>query len=80
MSTLFDILIGGTAASDFDADIVELEVEENAEKLEDAVTAQEHTADGVTPIEAMKAAMAHGLRGCAAGGVPGLSRVPAENS
>jgi hypothetical protein len=31
MSTLFDILIGGTAASDFDADIVELEVEENAD-------------------------------------------------
>ena len=31
MSTLFDILIGGTAAKDFDADIVELEVEENAD-------------------------------------------------
>ncbi len=31
MSTLFDIVIGGTAASDFDADIVELEVEENAD-------------------------------------------------
>jgi hypothetical protein len=31
MSTLFDILIGGTAAQDFDADIVELEVEENAD-------------------------------------------------
>jgi phage protein D len=31
VSTLFDIVIGGTAASDFDADIVELEVEENAD-------------------------------------------------
>jgi phage protein D len=31
MSTLFDIIIGGTAAQDFDADIVELEVEENAD-------------------------------------------------
>ena len=31
MSTLFDIVIGGTSASDFDADIVELEVEENAD-------------------------------------------------
>lgn len=31
MSTLFDILIGGTAASDFDADVVELEVEENVD-------------------------------------------------
>jgi hypothetical protein len=31
MSTLFDIIIGGTAASDFDTDIVELEVEENAD-------------------------------------------------
>ncbi len=31
MSTLFDIVIGGTAAKDFDADIVELEVEENAD-------------------------------------------------
>lgn len=31
MSSLFDILIGGTAAKDFDADIVELEVEENAD-------------------------------------------------
>ena len=31
MSSLFDILIGGTSATDFDADIVELEVEENAD-------------------------------------------------
>jgi hypothetical protein len=31
MSTLFDILIGGTPAVDFEADIVELEVEENAD-------------------------------------------------
>ena len=31
MSSLFDIVIGGTAASDFDANIVELEVEENAD-------------------------------------------------
>jgi hypothetical protein len=31
MSTLFDILIGGTSAADFDADVVELEVEENAD-------------------------------------------------
>jgi hypothetical protein len=31
MGTLFDIIIGGTAASDFDTDIVELEVEENAD-------------------------------------------------
>jgi hypothetical protein len=31
MSSLFDIVIGGTAASDFDTDIVELEVEENAD-------------------------------------------------
>ena len=31
MGTLFDIIISGTAASDFDADIVELEVEENAD-------------------------------------------------
>lgn len=31
MSSLFDIVIGGTAAKDFDADIVELEVEENAD-------------------------------------------------
>lgn len=31
MSSLFDILIGGTSAKDFDADIVELEVEENAD-------------------------------------------------
>jgi hypothetical protein len=31
MSTLFDILIGGTPAADFEADIVELEVEENAD-------------------------------------------------
>jgi hypothetical protein len=31
MSTLFDIVIGGTPAKDFDADIVELEVEENAD-------------------------------------------------
>ncbi|HLY57841.1 MAG TPA: hypothetical protein VKS60_19925 [Stellaceae bacterium] len=31
MGTLFDILIGGTSASDFDADVVELEVEENAD-------------------------------------------------
>jgi len=31
MSTLFDIVIGGTAAKDFDADIFELEVEENAD-------------------------------------------------
>jgi hypothetical protein len=31
MSTLFDILIGGTSAADFDADLMELEVEENAE-------------------------------------------------
>jgi phage protein D len=31
MSTLFDIIIGGTSAKDFDADIVELEVEENAD-------------------------------------------------
>jgi phage protein D len=31
MSTLFDIVIGGTSAADFDADIVALEVEENAD-------------------------------------------------
>ena len=31
MSSLFDIVIGGTPATDFDADIVELEVEENAD-------------------------------------------------
>lgn len=31
MSSLFDIVIGGAAAADFDADIVELEVEENAD-------------------------------------------------
>lgn len=31
MSTLFDIVIGGTPAKDFDADIVEIEVEENAD-------------------------------------------------
>jgi phage protein D len=31
MSTLFDILVGGAAAKDLDADIVELEVEENAD-------------------------------------------------
>jgi len=31
MSTLFDILIGGTAAKDFDADVAELEVEENVD-------------------------------------------------
>ena len=31
MSTLFDIVIGGAAAKDFDADIAELEVEENAD-------------------------------------------------
>jgi hypothetical protein len=31
MSSLFDIVIGGTAAKDFDADVVELEVEENAD-------------------------------------------------
>jgi hypothetical protein len=31
MSSLFDIVIGGVAATDFDADIVELEVEENAD-------------------------------------------------
>ncbi len=31
MSTLFDIVIGGTPATDFDADIIELEVEENAD-------------------------------------------------
>jgi phage protein D len=31
MSSLFDIIIGGTAAKDFDADIIELEVEENAD-------------------------------------------------
>jgi hypothetical protein len=31
MSSLFDIVIGGTSAQDFDADIVELEVEENAD-------------------------------------------------
>jgi hypothetical protein len=31
MSTLFDIIIGGTTAKDFDTDIVELEVEENAD-------------------------------------------------
>lgn len=31
MSTLFDIVIGGASAADFDADIVELEVEENAD-------------------------------------------------
>jgi phage protein D len=29
--SLFDIIIGGTAAKDFDADIIELEVEENAD-------------------------------------------------
>jgi hypothetical protein len=31
MSSLFDIVIGGTSAKDFDAGIVELEVEENAD-------------------------------------------------
>ena len=31
MSSLFDILIAGTSASDFDAHVVELEVEENAD-------------------------------------------------
>ena len=31
MSTLFDILIGGTSAQDFDTNVVELEVEENAD-------------------------------------------------
>jgi phage protein D len=31
VSSLFDIVIGGTAAKDFDADVVELEVEENAD-------------------------------------------------
>ena len=31
MSTLFDIVIGGTPAKDFDADVAELEVEENAD-------------------------------------------------
>jgi hypothetical protein len=31
MGTLFDILIGGTSAKDFDADVIELEVEENAD-------------------------------------------------
>jgi hypothetical protein len=31
MSTLFDIVIGGASATDFDTDIVELEVEENAD-------------------------------------------------
>jgi hypothetical protein len=31
MSSLFDIVIGGTPAKDFDADVVELEVEENAD-------------------------------------------------
>ncbi len=31
MSTLFDIVIGGTAAKDFDADVIDLEVEENAD-------------------------------------------------
>ena len=31
MSSLFDILIGGTSAADFDAHVVELEVEENAD-------------------------------------------------
>jgi hypothetical protein len=31
MSSLFDIVIGGTPASDFDAHVVELEVEENAD-------------------------------------------------
>ena len=31
MSSLYDILIGGASAKDFDADIVELEVEENAD-------------------------------------------------
>src|SRR5690242_11992275 len=31
MSSLFDILIGGTSAADFDAGIVTLEVEENAD-------------------------------------------------
>ena len=31
MSTVFDIVIGGTAAKDFDANIIELEVEENAD-------------------------------------------------
>lgn len=31
MGSLFDIVIGGTAATDFDADIVEVEVEENAD-------------------------------------------------
>jgi hypothetical protein len=31
LSTLFDIVIGGTSAKDFDSDIVEIEVEENAD-------------------------------------------------
>jgi phage protein D len=31
MSSLFDIVIGGTAAKDFDTNVVELEVEENAD-------------------------------------------------
>jgi len=31
MSTVFDIVIGGSATKDFDADIIELEVEENAD-------------------------------------------------
>lgn len=31
MSTLFDIVIGGSSAKDFDSDIVEIEVEENAD-------------------------------------------------
>ena len=31
MSTLFDIVIGGTAAKDFDANVIDLEVEENAD-------------------------------------------------
>jgi hypothetical protein len=31
MSSLFDIVIGGTSAQDFDTNVVELEVEENAD-------------------------------------------------
>src|SRR5690242_8488940 len=31
MSTLFDIVIGGAAAKDFDANVIDLEVEENAD-------------------------------------------------
>lgn len=31
MSTYFDIVVGGASAADFDADIIELEVEENAD-------------------------------------------------